>query len=816
MSVFLSPYRTKEKHFPRYANHNGQTKQRKASSMACFPFICLILLFSPIKALSQNSDSFTLKGSISDTAAAPLPYCYVQIDALSIGTITDDNGMYELKNIPPGTYTVAARFLGFITETKTITGNRSQTANLDFILKEDVKAYNDAVIIAETDKQVFENSAQAVDVIETKEVKLQTIDMGEVLAQTQGVGVRRSGGLGSNAQFSLNGLSGDKIRIFMDGIPLEYNGQVFGISNIPVTLVDRIEIYKGVVPIQFGADALGGAVNIVSPKILPGLHVISSYQAGSFGTHRIASEISYAQNTTGFFFSGGGFYDYAKNNYKVDVDVPNEKGKLSEVTVKRFHDTYQAGGLNLTCGIRNKNWAKELSLKVFHTSYEKDLQHNNFMTGIPYGKVVTFRKSTGINLSYQKDFGDKVSLNIYSGYNHSQRKFIDTSHNVYNWYGEVILTRIIPGELPNEPASHLITLDKTFYARVLPTWNISKNHVLRFSISPTSTLRTGDEKFAGSYDPNTNKGNLLTWINGIEYQFNALNKRLENILFIKDYYQKLESEAAITNGGSVTTKREVHYYGFGNGIRYKFSNQFLIKASYEYATRLARPDEVFGDGIFVTSNPDLKPERSHNVNFALHFKNSPAKKALWEIQINSFLRKVENLILLIPANDPATVYKNVHGANSTGVEVSGSRTSANDKINVTVNSTYQHFYNSSKDGLFGTFYKDRIPNTPYFFANASASYSFKKLLSKTDRLTFFFTTRYAHHFFFSWESAGRDKTVIPRQNINNAGITYKFLIDKINWALTGEIQNLTNEKNYDFYGVQKPGRAFYVKLTVQL
>jgi outer membrane cobalamin receptor len=129
-------------------------------------------------------------------------------------------------------------------------------------------------------------SAEAVGVVETERARQESADLGAVLQRTQGVGVRRSGGLGSSTQFSLNGFTDDQIRFFLDGVPLEFAGFPQGVANVPVNLVKRVEINRGVVPVRFGADALGGAVNIVTTTDDPGSHLGASYQVGSFGTHR--------------------------------------------------------------------------------------------------------------------------------------------------------------------------------------------------------------------------------------------------------------------------------------------------------------------------------------------------------------------------------------------------------------------------------------------------------------------------------------------------------------------------------------------------
>src|SRR5690606_30523878 len=85
------------------------------------------------------------------------------------------------------------------------------------------------VVQGESEADRRRNSAESVVVIETEQAQRQAADMGELLARQEGVSVRRSGGLGSGSRFSLNGLSDDQIRIFLDGVPLELAGFPFGL-----------------------------------------------------------------------------------------------------------------------------------------------------------------------------------------------------------------------------------------------------------------------------------------------------------------------------------------------------------------------------------------------------------------------------------------------------------------------------------------------------------------------------------------------------------------------------------------------------------
>ena len=117
------------------------------------------------------------------------------------------------------------------------------------------------VVGTKDEAMVLEQSAAAVDVIDLKSDQKLTADLSEVLSREPGISIRRMGGLGSRERFSLNGLRDEQIRFFIDGIPLEMSAYTFGIGAIPVNLISRADIYHGVVPIELGADALGGAID---------------------------------------------------------------------------------------------------------------------------------------------------------------------------------------------------------------------------------------------------------------------------------------------------------------------------------------------------------------------------------------------------------------------------------------------------------------------------------------------------------------------------------------------------------------------------
>lgn len=799
--------------------------------------VLIVLGFLLISTNGFTQQTGSLEGLVEDEQGVPLQGIKVLITGQNIGAITNEQGKFSLKKLAAATYNIEVSGLGYTTKEVHITINATEVLTKKIVLEMAPIEIEEVEILAETEGRALERSANTVKIIETQEIKLKSADLGEIMAQTEGVNVQRAGGLGSNIRFSLNGLSGDQIRFFYADVPLNFTPYAFGIANVPVNMIDRVEIYKGVVPIQFGADALGGAVNLVPPKANLGWGGSASYQLGSFGTHRATASISYADQNTGLFVIAGGFYDYTDNDYKIDVAIGETRpdgiptGRLAPATVRRFHDGYRAYGTNLRIGIRNKKWANELSVEGYYGDYDNEIQNSQApglvdrpslgiekaVAGSPLGEVRFTSFSRGINLHYNVSLAEKWELDLKAGYNDNERVSIDTSKNLYNWFGEVIRLQNQPGELGEE--DHLFTFSESAFARKQLTYTLSDKHAFKLSIAPTYSYRTGDDLLIdGAFDPALDDGYLFDLVTGLEYTADLLDGRLQNMAFIKNYRQniRIESLDASVEGVQID-ERSVSNVGAGNGLKYDWSSRFSTKLSYEFAYRLPRQDEIFGDGQLILENLQLRPESSHNLNLQGSYSNKVGAASEWQIQGNFFLRRIDDLIfLLVNANDLGS-FQNVWSATSQGLEFSGRWKDFIKGFTLAANSTYQQYINTSDSGPFVDFRGDRIPNTPYFFANGSAEYQLENVLKKEDNLSIFWNTRFVNSFFVGWESAGLQqfKAEVPNQTIHRAGVSYQFAIKGIQNALTLEIQNLTNAKVFDLFGVQRPGRAFYLKSTIQ-
>ena len=114
------------------------------------------------------------------------------------------------------------------------------------------------------------------------------------------------------------------------------------------------------------------------------------------------------------------------------------------------------------------------------------------------------------------------------------------------------------------------------------------------------------------------------------------------------------------------------------------------------------------------------------------------------------------------------------------------------------------------NGADSVTYGDRVPNMPYLFGSADATYTFDSLLTQDDGLTLGYNLAYTHEFFLSWQSEGA-KITVPTQLSHDLSLTYTAPRNK--YTLSAEVKNFTDALLYDNYSLQKAGRAFYVKAS---
>ncbi|RZM19571.1 MAG: TonB-dependent receptor, partial [Pedobacter sp.] len=273
----------------------------------------LFIIFSLLSFTTSSQTVTVISGSVKDRNEA-IEGVSIILKGTNIGTTTDASGAFSLTRVKAGTYTIVVSSLGYIGESRRIAVTADIALKLAFDLKKDSKQLSNVSIAGKTKTRELKESGFNVNAIDARQYANTTSDLNQVLNRTTGIRIREEGGMGSNFNFSLNGLSGKAVKFFIDGIPTDVMGSTMSLNNIPVNLAEQIEVFKGVVPVGLGADALGGAVNVTTNQNVTN-YLDASYSLGSWATGRAALTGQYKHTPSGFVMRASGFYNHSNNNY---------------------------------------------------------------------------------------------------------------------------------------------------------------------------------------------------------------------------------------------------------------------------------------------------------------------------------------------------------------------------------------------------------------------------------------------------------------------------------------------------------------------
>lgn len=629
----------------------------------------------------------------------------------------------------------------------------------------------------------------------------------DLLRQTSGVKVRQSAGYGSAAEFFINGSTGKQVKYFIDGLPQDNLGETQGLNILPLEQTERIEIYKGVLPVDLGADALGAAINVITRRERED-YLNASYAIGSFNTHKL--NISGKKYLAKHFFAGvqaGAVY--AGNNYEIDGEVYDAFGNPHPVTVPRFHDLFKNYSVRAETGWTSKPFADIATLTIVGAGLYRQLQNNIVMTQ-PYGKA--FYKEqlwSGIARYSKRDLFKNFDLSAYGSFNKVRGLFTDTSRNIYNWYGEVTDRKFSGGEIVSS-GNELNIFTNVANAKITAAYRIGEKFKIIFSNTYHYYRRYGRDtvaqRYYGGVDFFSAPSSLAKNISGLGIE-SALPGRIKVMASLKYLTASLRGTTLEWSTQSFISQR-MQDLGYNAGIAYRLNDPITIKFSFEHAVRLPEPEEAFGDLMIIRPSPNIVPETSDNLN--LNFLYNSEK---FNGEVSGFYRNVQNIIYLRPALTSA-MYQNLLKSRAAGVEAAFVCYPLK-AVAVNGNITYQDMRNRSYiagGGINNDRYKNaRLPNIPYLFANGGVMYTTAFGKNKTS-MQIWYNIAYTHEYFLYWEVDGARelKNRIPPQLLQYAGLTYA--IHSLGLSFTAEVNNLSDQKVFDNFKAQLPGRSFSFKI----
>lgn len=763
---------------------------------------------------------YKLKGKIVDENNTPIEF--VTVEGIQSNVLTQSNGDGEfelfLKN---DNESINFTFIGFQNKVETVTLNKDKTTFLTVKLKEEKQQLGEINIKAQSAVEKTRKSAYTVNAVEIKTLASTVSDVNQILNKSAGVRVREEGGLGSNFNFALNGFSGNQIKFYLDGVPLDGVGSSFQLNNIPVNMIERIEIYKGVVPISLGGDALGGALNIIT-KNSKKKFIDASVSYGSFNTVRSSINMGITTDK-GFRTQLNAYQNYSDNDYKVNVDVHDfDTGVLTPKRVKRFHDRYHNEGVILKAGMVNKWYADELLLGITLGKNYKQIQTGNRMDDV-YGGRFTKGDLILPSLTYSKrDFLiDNLNVSLNGNYNLGSEQSIDTLNRLYNWDGDYIIKNKIKkegGEIERRRYKYKNN-NGTFVTNA--SYVVTDNHSFSLNYNLSTFNRKGEDLLDSSLKNNNLPKKSNKSILGLNYQY-TYDNRWNTILFFKKYFQYNNSERYY-NEEYIKQNNKQNFTGYGIASSYNIFNDLQIKGSFEHSIRMPEAYEMFGDEVNLASNYNLKPESSDNFNIGLQYSFDIYEVNHFSVETNFLYRKATDYIKEEVYTGRGTAAQRVN-TNVPGVLVKSYdgeiKYAYKDFFTLMANFTYQDILNNIKyeDNSIevSPLYRERVANIPYLYGNGMMSFLFKNVFGERNNLRLDYNIMYVHEYYLYAPSVGiaKFKRNIPEQVSQDISLHYALQDGKYNIGL--EMRNLANKTLYDNFSLQKPSRSITLKLRYNL
>lgn len=718
------------------------------------------------------------------------------------GTTTNRKGVARLNIHAHQKLVLRVSYVGYQTITDTITANeKCHTLKL----RPESTELANVVVFGKTKAQVIRESPEAVSVINAKELQGRSVSLETILNKTIGLKVGQTGGLGSSSRIIVHGLEGNRIQILWDGIPMNTSDGAFSLDEIPIDIIERIEVYKSIIPARFGCDGLGGAVNIVTKEFSTD-YLDASYELGSYRTHKgsVFSRKNFPKS--GILLGAGGYYTSAKNDYS--FRVPERENLL----VKRDHDRFRSYMLKGKVAF-TKLWFDEISTEFgYYNRFNeiqgvlKNIQHAENKSGM-FMLENKLMKSGVLN--------NRLNFESHFSLSHTTNNFVDTARVNHDFEGNIYPSPNGQGETGDVPHN---SNDKGWEIneRINLDYKLSTNHSLSLNTLINYAQRQPNDDIASQHAGFIIGGfpsKKTSVVSGLTWEAKLFGRKLTNMFSAKYFHLHSEIEDLTSYEMIEAPKKKSNttsQIGWIEAMKYEPFRGFHLKASYQRAIRLPNSQELFGDGIITFPAAGLKPEKSHNFNLGfLIDKNDVLGLSRLQFEVNGFYMQVSDMIKLMKQHMAAGY------VNAEKVHIKGIETELKLDISPTVyaygNLTYQDV-RDVLDYLPGTQAPNptkglRLPNIPYLFANFGAEYHSDRLF-RNWYVKAFWDGKFTEEFFYFWELTELQKRRIPRSFVNDIGLLLTY---KNKYSIALECHNLMNKEVWDQFRQPLAGRTFHLK-----
>jgi outer membrane receptor for ferrienterochelin and colicins len=592
-----------------------------------------------IYAQNKKTDANIVGHVLNKRTQEHLDFVSIGIKGTTIGTVTDATGHYRLNNVPVGTFTLIASYVGYQSQELVVNTEKGKTIEVNFDLDEKSLLLEQVVVSASKDEINRKEAVTLVNVINPKTFEsTNSVCLADGLSYQPGLRIENNCQNCGFPQLRINGLEGPYTQVLIDSRAINSAlAGVYGLEHIPVNMVERVEVVRGGGSALFGASAVGGTVNIITKEPKKNSLSISNTSALIYGqtpditTNLNASVISNnsragvtlfasARQRSPFDYDKDGFSEIGKINMKsIGFRGYYRTSSNSKLTLE-YHliDEFRRGGNNITRPPHEADIAEQT-------------EHSIHSGGLKYD--IFFKEA-------------KHALQIYSSLQHIGRE---------SYYGA-----------GQDPDAYGNTKDLSAVAGSQYTLRMKK-----FLFMPA------------------------TFIAGIEYSYNALademlgyNRTIEQKIGIYTVFAQNEwssKRLTLLIGGRMDKHTLMPQPVVSPRISVRYAPIAWLNLRASYASGYRGPqafDEdlhitaVGGGGALISLANNLKPEKSHSVNFSVEFNKSWEKSAFLFLA-EGFYTDLNNVFLLEEMGKDADGNLILERRNGAGAVVAGLNLEAN-------------------------------------------------------------------------------------------------------------------------------------------
>lgn len=451
---------------------------------------------NPIKEGNMIAGHVIVKGTEES-----IPFATVMILGTNRGAVSNEEGQFEFRKLAAGKYTLRVQVMGYKTQEKTITVSAEATSVVHFQMEEESFMTDEVVVSANRNEVSRKAAPVVVNVMSAKLFEtVNSTDLAKSLNFQSGLRVENNCQNCGFPQVRINGLEGPYSQILINSRPIiSALSGVYGLEQIPVNMIERVEVVRGGGSALFGANAVGGTINIITKDPINNSFQVASTMSNMNGKsweQYMGGNVSLVAKDNSY---GIALYETYRNRnpYDADGDGFSELGKLN---------------MN-TFGMRayyRPNYFSRINVE-YHTTNEFRRGGNKFNLQ-PHESDITEQTKHIINsggLSYDRYWGEKHKMSVYGSIQHTDRNSYYGAQQDMNAYGKTNdLTWVVGG-------MYMGNMDRCLFAPATFTGGVEyQNNSLHDVMTGYHRDMQQDVRIAGGFVQNEWRLNRWTMLVG--------------------------------------------------------------------------------------------------------------------------------------------------------------------------------------------------------------------------------------------------------------------------------------------------------------